>query len=153
MGVLATTFAVALVLYGLGSWIEHLAAHAPDDRLDAAAYRLFAGWALASLVGVGVGLAGRHLAVPVLIVGVAGASGLLLQRQRFNSLGALLAAWALALPLMWIAARTGPTMFDEFTHWLPNARFLIENDAFPDAAHQNVWSAQPGYPPALGLIG
>ena len=42
---------------------------------------------------------------------------------------------------MWIAGHTGPTTFDEFTHWLPNARFLIENDAFADAGHPNLWSA------------
>jgi hypothetical protein len=39
------------------------------------------------------------------------------------------------LPLLWIAGRIAPTMYDEFTHWLPNARFLIGQDAFPDASH------------------
>src|SRR5580704_17802730 len=78
MTVLATTFAVAVVLYGLGSWIEYLATRRLDDRLDAAAYRLLAGWALASLIGVFAALAGWHLTIPALVVGVAGASGLFL---------------------------------------------------------------------------
>ncbi len=153
MTVLATTFAAALVLYGLGSWVEYLAARRLDGEPDAAAFRLLAGWALASLIGVVAALAGCHLTVPALVVCLAGASGLSLLRLGGASLASLLGAWALCLPLMWIAGHTGPTMFDEFTHWLPNARFLIETDAFADAGHPDVWSALPGYPPALTLIG
>jgi len=153
MTVLATTFAVALVLYGLGSWIEYLVTRRLDDGLDAAAYRLLAGWALATLIGVFAALAGWHLTIPALVLCIAGASGLFLLRLGGSSFVGLLVAWALALPLMWIAGHTGPTTFDEFTHWLPNARFLIENDAFADAGHPNLWSAMPGYPPALAFIG
>src|SRR5580658_541101 len=106
MTVLATTFAVALVLYGLGSWIEYLATRRLDDGLDAAAYRLLAGWAFASLIGVFAALAGWHLTIPALVVLIAGASGLFLLRLGGASLVGLLVAWALALPLMWIAGHT-----------------------------------------------
>jgi hypothetical protein len=154
MAVLATTFAVALICYGLGSWLEYLVARRLDDGTDAAAYRLLAGWALASLIGVLAAVAGWNLIVPALVVGVAGGSGLsLLRLGGGGSLIGLLVAWALCFPLIWIAGHTGPTTFDEFTHWLPNARYLVERDAFADAGHPNVWSAMRGYPPALTLIG
>jgi hypothetical protein len=86
------------------------------------------------------------------LMGIIGAVALLIALRRI-AIGLLAFAWLLVLPLLAIAASIPPTMFDEFSHWLPNARFLVERDRFPDATSPNLWSAVPSYPPALSLVG
>lgn len=51
------------------------------------------------------------------------------ERRLFSS-GAL-KAWALAAPLLLITAALTPSQWDEFSHWLPAARFLLMTDRLP----------------------
>ena len=37
----------------------------------------------------------------------------------------------LALPLLWIAGAMEPSQWDEFSHWLPASRYLLEFNGFP----------------------
>ncbi len=37
----------------------------------------------------------------------------------------------MALPLLWIAGAMEPSQWDEFSHWLPASKYLIEFDDFP----------------------
>jgi hypothetical protein len=83
---------------------------------------------------------------------VAGISGYLFGVPRLP-LAHLLLGWLIVAPLLLIAATTPPTMYDEFTQWLPNTRFLVDHGRFPDFATPNVWSAKAAYPPAIPVIG
>mgnify|MGYP001175807213 CR=1 FL=1 len=38
----------------------------------------------------------------------------------------------LALPLLWIAGAMEPSQWDEFSHWLPAPKYLLEFDSFPN---------------------
>ena len=42
--------------------------------------------------------------------------------------------------------------WDEFSHWLPSARFLYETDGFPDAAHPHTGASFPAYPYGWPLL-
>ncbi len=150
MVVLTVTFAFAMTLLGVGMLIEYLATNRIGKDLETPAYDLLTGWASFSLVALIVGIVGAHLTVPLLIVGVFGVVGLSLARHSWSCLAYLIAVFCLVFPLLWIASNIPPTMFDEFSHWLPKAQLLLERDAFPSAAHPAAWFGV--HPPALTLI-
>ena len=153
MAVLIATIAVALIYVGVGWLVEYSATRRIADGLAAPAYALLIGWAVAAFVCVVAAVSDLHLTFPLLVVGLAGVAGFVLVPHGLVRAVPLLGAFALVLPLMWIASRIPPTMFDEFGQWLPYARFLITQDVFPDQAHPNVWSVLPSYPPGAVLIG
>jgi hypothetical protein len=153
MAVLIATLAVALMFMGVGWLVEYLATRRIEEGLASPAHALLTGWTVLSFVSVLAAVCGAHLTLPLLLVGIAGIAGFALARHDLACAAPLLGAFALVLPLMWIASRIPPTLFDEFGQWLPYARFLIDHDAFPDLAHPNIWSVLPGYPPGAAIIG
>jgi hypothetical protein len=56
----------------------------------------------------------------------------------------------LALPLLLIAGAMDPSQWDEFSHWLPAARFLIATNGFPTAEH--TFEGFAGYPYAWPIL-
>src|SRR5713226_7621133 len=130
MPVIATVV-VALLLVGVGFAAERIVLRPSKPDMAAAVYALAAGWALMTLVAVTCALVRHGLFVPMALMGIIGAIGLLIALRRL-AIGLLAFAWLLIFPLLVIAATIPPTMFDEFSHWLPNARFLVERNHFPD---------------------
>lgn len=54
---------------------------------------------------------------------------------------------ALVLPLLLIASTMMASQWDEFSHWLPAPRFLLQTDAFPSAANPVTGTQMlPAYP-------
>ncbi len=151
--ILAATIALALILVGAGLGAERLAAGRVSPDIEAPAYALIAGWAILALVALACALFGARLTLPVTAVGLFGLAGYLLSPRNAAIVLRLVAAWLVVAPLLLIASTTSPFMADEFTHWLPNTRFLLERDSFSAAADPNIWSGAPGYPPAVPLIG
>lgn len=150
----AATFLIAVAMVGFGLAMARAAGGRTKEDPLAAAYALVAGWALVSLVGAVCALAGLSLTVPMAVAGLA---GLVLFARHAAAAGralrALALAWLLLAPLLVFASLIPPTAYDEFSHWIPNARYLIAHDAFPTAALPNIESAVPGYPPASPLVG
>jgi len=58
----------------------------------------------------------------------------------------------LALPIIWLAACMTLSQWDEFTHWMPNARYLIEHHTLPGKGNPPSTSGLPGYPYGLTYI-
>ncbi|OHC77691.1 MAG: hypothetical protein A3G18_10430 [Rhodospirillales bacterium RIFCSPLOWO2_12_FULL_58_28] len=58
----------------------------------------------------------------------------------------------MAVPLLLLASAMVPSQWDEFSNWLPNARFLINNDGFPGAADAETGSSFPAYPYGWTLL-
>lgn len=59
---------------------------------------------------------------------------------------------ALALPLIALVTAMTASQWDEFTQWLPNARYIWEIDVFPRTGYAATNSAAPGYPYALATV-
>ena len=57
----------------------------------------------------------------------------------------------LALPLILVVASTAASQWDEFTHWLPNARYLYEVGSFPYRGGPVSTSVYPAYPYGLAI--
>jgi len=115
---------------------------------------LVAGWGVATAAFVAFGALGG-VALGWITAGVFAAavpcSLLALRRTRHEHARALLIAAVLSVPLIVVVAAMSPSQWDEFTHWLPNARYLVEHGDFPRAG---IWipSSQPSYPYALPLV-
>ncbi|MBL6946632.1 MAG: hypothetical protein ISR47_08335 [Rhodospirillales bacterium] len=58
----------------------------------------------------------------------------------------------LAAPLLLLVSGMVASQWDEFSHWLASARFLLATDGFPDAANPNTGGSFPAYPYAWPLI-
>ncbi len=123
------------------------------DRLPEA--DLLVGWAVVSaLLTVG----GRILPVPLAALAavaalLAVAAGIVLWRRREIPLGRG-GAWTLAwlVPLLAVTASMQPSQWDEFSQWLPNARYLVEFEAFPATYEPLSDSVFPAYPHAVPLV-
>jgi hypothetical protein len=76
----------------------------------------------------------------------------LLVRERGLGDASPLRVLLLSLPLLLLVAGMTPTQWDEMTHWLPNARYLMEHDSFPRADLPASPSVMPGYPHGLTLL-
>jgi hypothetical protein len=44
------------------------------------------------------------------------------------------------------------SQWDEFTHWMPNARYLLEHDTLPGPGNPDPTSNLPGYPHSLAFV-
>ena len=116
---------------------------------------LIFGWAVVSLVFTVVGAAGpvpfTYLAYGL---AAAGAGAAIVVWRRDNSLGAsaVLRTMILAAPLIALVGAMMPSQWDEFTQWLPNARYLFEHDTFPRIGLPKSPSAFPGYPYGLSIV-
>ena len=113
---------------------------------------LIGGWAVAAstvtLIGVTTDIRISWVDDALLVVAVAAAIFLLLREQRLFHPG-----WArvvvLAAPMIALVAAMQPSQWDEFTNWLPNARYLFEIDGFPSRTRPPSISVFPAYPYGL----
>ncbi len=116
---------------------------------------LVCGWAVIVVVFTFSGLAGiaHFTAVAALLVLAALAAGVACIRRdgRLGPPGAA-RVLILSLPLLALVSAMDATQWDELTHWLPNARYLFENDSVPMAGLPASPSAMPAYPYGLPLI-
>ncbi|MHC8510300.1 MAG: hypothetical protein ACYYKD_13100 [Rhodospirillales bacterium] len=107
------------------------------------------GWAVVCAVftvaGVFTSLPFDKLAV---VLGAAGAVGLIAAKRRGE--GVLPAGLAhmlvLAAPLLLAASAMAASQWDEFSHWLPSTRFMLETHTFPDAGLRETGASYPAYP-------
>ena len=76
----------------------------------------------------------------------------LLRLRRPPVSPALLRTLLVSAPLVLLVAAMEPSQWDEFTNWLPNARFLVEHDSFPGPGLPRNPSVFPAYPYALPLV-
>lgn len=141
--------AVGLVLWTLLAGLGYLVTG--RDRIVEA--NVFFGWAAVSLLftGVGVFVPGAFRVLSILI-GVLALGGLVLARLRGEAVF-VSGSWrvaVLALPLLLIAGAMDPSQWDEFSHWLPAARFLIASNGFPTAEH--TFEGFAGYPYAWPFL-
>lgn len=125
----------------IGAWIF--------GRRRVAEIDLIAGWGVActvfTLIGVATGLPFLAVAGALLIAGLTG--GVMVYRRdgRLAAAGTL-RILVIALPALAIVGAMTPTQWDELVHWLPNARYLVEQDHFPAADRVPSPSTFPGYP-------
>lgn len=114
-----------------------------------------AGWGLAvvlfTLGGVFTELSFTVLAVAAGTAAVAAAAWRW-RREGGIATGGELRIAVLALPLILLTSAMGASQWDEFTNWLPNARFLLLTDGFPDAGRPHTGGAFSAYPYALPLV-
>ncbi len=92
------------------------------------------GWAIISGVFTVVGIIFREpffiLACAVALLSLFSIyQSIKLKRPLF--IAGLWRVLVLALPLLWIAAAMEPSQWDEFSHWLPAPRYLLEFNGFP----------------------
>ena len=123
------------------------------DRLAEA--DLPVGWAVVSgLFTVAGGVFDVSLGALALVsAGLVAAAVLTLWRRRqppvtAGSLVVLL--WM--VPLLLATASMQPSQWDEFSQWLPNARYLALFDHFPGPGHPASDSVFPGYPPGMTVV-
>ncbi|MDH5748927.1 MAG: hypothetical protein OEY85_06425 [Rhodospirillales bacterium] len=107
------------------------------------------GWALVCLVFtlMGVFTALTFTVIAMALGGTAAAAAVIVIRRD----GGLLSAGAvkiilLGAPLFLMVSAMAASQWDEFSHWLPSIRFLLESDGFP--ARNNVFTGGsfPAYP-------
>src|SRR5208282_3952990 len=114
------------------------------------AFDVAAGWGLATTLLLLAALFDVPFAPVLLAEGAFGILGMCRRRgavaDRLRTLGLLALAVVFCFPLMMIAAATPAIFYDEFGHWLPNARFVFENGILPSELHPNLWSDISGYP-------
>jgi hypothetical protein len=115
---------------------------------------LLCGWAVAIALVTAVGTASRlplsYAMHAMLALGVI-AAVVLWRRERRLAPNAWLRIGALALPLILLVAAMLPSQWDEFTNWLPSARYLYEIDRFPRQGGPPSLSVFPAYPYGLAI--
>jgi len=65
---------------------------------------------------------------------------------------ATLRIFILGLPVAFLIAAMVPTQWDDLTQWLPNARYLVEHNAFPGPGLPESPSNFPAYPYGLPVL-
>ena len=113
------------------------------------------GWAAVSVLFTALG---TIAAVPFTLItwGVAAlvplAAVYLYRRERRLFTPDILKVAILALPLLLLASAMVASQWDEFSHWVPTVRFLVETDGFPDAANPVTGGSFPAYPYGWPLL-
>ncbi len=118
-------------------------------------FAFMVGWAIVvvALTVPGVLLQAPFRPVMTALAVIAGAAGFALyHRRRPPWPRGAWRAWVLAAPLLLLAAAMQASQWDEFSHWLPSAAFLIEIGHFPDAAIPETGATFPGYPYAWPIV-
>ena len=147
-------------LAGLGAVLAVAAALALIGGATAGRKRLYetdvtVGWAIVSVLFVVVGgLANLPLHfVAIAIAALAGAALIYVPlRDRRGFPLDLLRTTALALPTLWLAGCMMISQWDEFTQWMPNARYIFTYDGFAGAGMPPTFSTFPAYPHGLAFI-
>lgn len=151
----AVALLVATILAGLG----RLVIDPRGTRVDPVSlpFAMVAGWGVLTLISAITAIPGwRQDAVVLALAGI-GLVGAVVplgrgwpSRTELPMLGRVA---LLMLPLLLLTAALPATMYDEFAHWLPNTRHLVEHGHYPTAVLPNLWTGKPSYPDAGPLIG
>lgn len=116
---------------------------------------LIAGWSLCCISMI---VGGGFLKIDMRIVAAALAAAALcsawsiFRRRHADGSSDLLRTLLLSLPLLWLTAAMMISQWDEFTHWMPNARYLVEYHTLPGPGNPAPTSNLPGYPHALAFV-
>ena len=139
-------FAIVLASLGLiGSLIAGRAT--PPDR------GIVAGWGLASVAFTAGGVAGLPFGyVAVLFFAVVAFAAVVRLASRPDPDWLALAVAACLVPILVIAAGKLPSGTDEAMHWLPNAAYIFNHDAFPRIDGPPSGSSYPAFPYNLAFI-
>jgi len=149
MPAVVAAIVIAVAFAGIGRLIAYVQGER-EARTSLLAFDVAAGWGLATTLMVMAALLHVPLVVAAwALIGI-GLAGFLALGWRDGGLGPgigrLSLVVALLLPLALIAARTPALMFDEFGHWLANARFVYETGALPTSSQPNLFTDIPAYP-------
>jgi len=121
---------------------------------------IFAGWGAVIFVFVIAGVF-TSINFSALVYSFFASAGLLgwfvYQRDRrqgliIANLGSMWKIFALAAPFLLLVTAMRASQWDEFSHWLPNAQFLFQHNAFPHSDLPKSPSALPAYPYGLPLV-
>ncbi len=148
---LLAVLAVAVLFAGLGAFV--------GGRRRFAAADVIVGWGVVVGVFKVFGVVGpvpfTWLAYGVWAVAVPCAVACWRRDRRQGiepaAVGTLWRVLVLALPLLILVTAMRASQWDEFTHWLPNAQYLLRFDAFPRGDLPASPSTWPAYPYALPL--
>ena len=113
------------------------------------------GWAIVSAAFTVVGVVFKApFTIPAIAVLASGAAALGFVWRRDGRILApgLAKALILATPLFVMVAAMAASQWDEFSHWLPSARYLFEVDRFPNAASPQTGASFPAYPYGWPLL-
>lgn len=144
---LGAVLLVAFMFMGLGA--------AAGRRNPLPEAGLTGGWAITIAVFTVLGAAGVREFTALAVVLAAVAVPMLYVSYRRHGAPAPLGWWKillLAAPFLLLGAAMTATQWDELATWLPNARFLVEHDAFPAADLPDSPSGFPAYPYGLPLV-
>lgn len=112
---------------------------------------LIYGWAIVGAIFTVIGAAAlpfTWIALLLAALGVAACAALLAREQGLGN-PAPARILVIAAPLLLLVAAMTPSQWDDFTQWLPNARFLLEHDQFPRGTLPDSPSVFPAYPHGL----
>ena len=114
-----------------------------------------AGWSLISLVFIIAGGLGginfRFITAGLAFTAISSFFIILRdKRDKYNI--DVIRSLVLALPLLWLTATMTISQWDEFTHWIPNARYLFTYDSLPGPGRPSPTSNLPGYPHTLAFV-
>jgi hypothetical protein len=144
---MASLLGVAFLMASLGA-----VAAGPNRRSEG---DLIFGWAVVSSVFTVFGtlkfLSFTSIAFGLAILSIAALILLWHRQGRVGPVGAWKAA-TLVLAMLLLAAAMIPSQWDDLTHWLPNARYLLEQDAFPGPGLPKSPSNFPAYPYGVAVI-
>lgn len=116
---------------------------------------LIAGWSLISLVFIiagGLGDINFQIITACLALTALFSFFGMLRKKRDESQIDVIRSLVLALPLLWLTATMTISQWDEFTHWIPNARYLFTFDSLPGPDRPEPTSNLPGYPHTLAFV-
>lgn len=149
----AAQLAGLLGIVAVGAMFIALGA-AAGGRQRRAEADLVAGWGIVDAAFVALGaIAGIVIGwILAAVIAAAIACAVIAFRRTDRSDARALMMWAaLTLPLVLVVAAMAPSQWDEFTHWLPNARYLLEYGDFVRPGNPPS-SPQAAYPYGLPLV-
>tara|TARA_B100000214_G_scaffold233590_1_gene170574 strand:+ start:235 stop:1953 length:1719 start_codon:yes stop_codon:yes gene_type:complete len=109
----------------------------------------FFGWAVTTLLftlgGVLTDLSFTTISIVLGILALVSFVYLLLTQQSILD-HSFIKLVVITIPLWILISGMVASQWDEFSHWLPSARFLLDHDRFPDSVHSITGASYPAYP-------
>ena len=109
----------------------------------------FFGWAIITLIftlgGVLTALSFTTISIFIGILGLGSFVYLLWAQQTILDHG-FIKLVVITIPLWILISGMVASQWDEFSHWLPSTRFLLDHDRFPDSVHSITGASFPAYP-------
>ena len=109
----------------------------------------FFGWAVITLLftlgGVLTALSFTKISIFIGIL-VLGSFVYLLRTQQSILDSRFIKLVVITTPLWILISGMMASQWDEFSHWLPSTRFLLDHDGFPDSVHSVTGASFPAYP-------